>query len=338
MSNDELFDKSLEQQLNLLRVEEGFRSDVLAKLKKLEDKIIAKIFTQGETVRLNRLLRQVRNIIETDFKNINKTLQKNITSLAKIQSNRQKAIISGSLGVESISGISASKINKLYKDVLIQGAPSSVWWGRQSQSLKRSFEDNMREGVLFGETLNQLVQRVRGTRAAGFNDGIMSTTTRNAEALVRSSVQAVNNAARVEVLKANDDVIKYFMHVSTLDSRTSTQCVVRDGLKWNAKTLKPVKHNLPFREPPLHWNCRSAIIGLVDDKLAQGLERASSDGPVKASTTFEKWLEGKDSDFQNQVLGVGKSKLWRDGKITFQQLLNQKGNPLTLKQLEEKYT
>jgi hypothetical protein len=37
------------------------------------------------------------------------------------------------------------------------------------------------------------------------------------------------------------------------------------------------------------------------------------------------------------MLGKGRAQLWRDGKITLQDLLNAQGVPLTLRELREKY-
>lgn len=61
------------------------------------------------------------------------------------------------------------------------------------------------------------------------------------------------------------------------------------------------------------------------------------DGQVPESLKYEDWLETKDKDFQDDVLGVGKAKLWRDGKITFTQMVDQRGNELTLKEIRSKY-
>jgi hypothetical protein len=58
------------------------------------------------------------------------------------------------------------------------------------------------------------------------------------------------------------------------------------------------------------------------------------DGQVPADITFDKWLRGKDKAFQNNMLGVGKAKLWRARRITLQQLVDMRGNPLSLQQIE----
>ena len=63
--------------------------------------------------------------------------------------------------------------------------------------------------------------------------------------------------------------------------------------------------------------------------------RSSMDGQVPEETTFKDFLDRKGEAFQDEVLGKGKAKLWRDGKITLQQLLDQSGNPIPLKELDK---
>ena len=62
------------------------------------------------------------------------------------------------------------------------------------------------------------------------------------------------------------------------------------------------------------------------------------DGQVAADLTFGDWLKGKPVEFADEMLGKGRAQLWRDGKITLQDLLNAQGQPLTLKQLRERYS
>lgn len=65
--------------------------------------------------------------------------------------------------------------------------------------------------------------------------------------------------------------------------------------------------------------------------------RASMDGQVAADLTFADFLAGKGNAFKNEVQGKGEADLWRAGKMTLQQLLDQRGNPLTLERLRAKY-
>jgi SPP1 gp7 family putative phage head morphogenesis protein len=345
-ANDEIFENTLDQQLNTLRVSAPFQAQVLRDLRKLERSIIDKINELSpedangpRSRRLNALLREVNMLIDVDYKNIDQELSEELTKLASIESTRQSKILADAVGVSASStALPPAKLNNLYRDTLIEGAPSSQWWSRQSDRLKRLFEDEMRQGVLLGETNQQLIQRVRGTRAFNFTNGIMNVTRNNAEALVRSSVQAVANATRFETLDANSNLLRSYRHVSTLDSRTSTQCIVRDNKRWKADTKEPIGHNVPFQIPPIHWNCRSTLVGEVKGTtLPDDADRESDDGPVPANTSFEDFLDKKSKKYQDDVLGPGKADLWREGKINLTQLLDQRGNPLTLEQLTLRY-
>ena len=244
--NEEIFDKTLEQQLNTLRVDGGLRRRVLRDLRKLESEIAIKIAeiapenaSRFKATRLRDLLREVRSLIDADFRKIEEELREQLTELASVEATRQTQILSTAFAVGiSTAAISTAKLNAIYRDALIEGAPSAEWWKRQSEQLKRSFEDQMRQGIILGDTNDQLVRRVRGTQAFGFTNGIMNTTRRNAEALVRSSVQSVANSARFESMELFQERFKSYKHVSTLDSKTSERCIVRDGKRWNAETKR----------------------------------------------------------------------------------------------------
>jgi hypothetical protein len=58
------------------------------------------------------------------------------------------------------------------------------------------------------------------------------------------------------------------------------------------------------------------------------------DGQVPEDITFGAWLDKKGVTFQDKLLGKKRAQLWRDGKITLTQLVDFRGNPLTLSQLE----
>ena len=98
---------------------------------------------------------------------------------------------------------------------------------------------------------------------------------------------------------------------------------------------------------PRHWNCRSSIVAITKsweemgskipvDKMDPGT-RASMDGQVAAETNYEQWLASRSATQQDKILGAGKAQLWRDGKITVRDLLDQSGRPMTLDQLQQKH-
>lgn len=113
-------------------------------------------------------------------------------------------------------------------------------------------------------------------------------------------------------------------------------CAPLDGKEWT-KAGNAIGHKFPYPNYPLHFNCRCLIIPVVLDG-PQGGTRASADGQVPASQTFDGWLERQSKARQNEILGKGRAKLYRDGKITLSDLVRGNGSPLTLNELRSKYS
>lgn len=176
--------------------------------------------------------------------------------------------------------------------------------------------------------------------------GVLEVSRRNAAALVQTSIQTVANVARLEAFAQNADIVKGVKQISTLDSHTTDICIAYSGMAWNLEG-KPIQGNkLAFNNgPPRHWNCRSILIPITKTFKELGIDtpelkkstRASTDGQIDAGTTFDSFLKRKGEAFQNEILGPGRAKLWRDKKITLQQLLDLQGNPLSLSELQAKY-
>src|SRR5208282_1106769 len=152
-------------------------------------------------------------------------------------------------------------------------------------------------------------------------------------------------------------------------------CRAYDGLTWTYDSdqgkMKPVGHDKKWLGyPPLRWACRSTTIpvmrkwselsdmrlahkddqtvqevfekelgdqGFSDDEIADihQDQRASMDGQVADSLTYEEWLKSKPDQFQQQVLGQQRWRLWQDGKVNLAQMIDGDGNPLTVDELKQ---
>jgi hypothetical protein len=78
-------------------------------------------------------------------------------------------------------------------------------------------------------------------------------------------------------------------------------------------------------------------LGINMDELPDGT-RASMEGQV-TDKTFEDWLKRKtesDPTFADRTLGKGRAELWRNNKITMDQMISG-GQPLSLSELQAKY-
>jgi SPP1 gp7 family putative phage head morphogenesis protein len=205
------------------------------------------------------------------------------------------------------------------------------------------FEQQVKLGMVSNETIDQIVRRISGDEAFA---GVMPQGRANAAALVQTSIAEGANDARLAMYRKNADIIKGVQQLSTLDERTTDICIAYDGAAWDLDGNPIEGNDLPFDGgPPRHWNCRSTLVPVIksSDELGVDVEvlpgtRASMDGQVSDKMTFGNWLETKTPEQQDAILGKGKAQLWRDGKITLRDLLDQSGRPLTLEQLKERVT
>ena len=243
------------------------------------------------------------------------------------------------------SKLDPATIRALVSGTLVNGSKPSVWWNRQSIDFRNSFMDTMRTSARNGESLTQAITRVVGGTVDGVTvPGIMKTTKAKAGALAATAQNAVANEAALKTFQQNNDVIKAVSQISTLDNRTSDICIAYSGQTWDVNTLQPIMgSSLPFNGgPPRHFNCRSRLrpvtktfkeLGVDADEIPAGT-RASMDGQVPSDITFNQFLRGKSKGFQDDLLGPKRAQLWRNDDITLTQLVDMRGNPMSIAQLE----
>jgi len=202
------------------------------------------------------------------------------------------------------------------------------------------------DGFVQARTTDQIVRDLRGTRSKGYADGILESTRRDAAAVVRTAISHTAEFAKQKVFSANADLGRGYQWVSTLDTRTTPECQVRDGMEYDMD-FKPVGHNYPWGAGPgaLHWQCRSTRVMLtkswrqlgVDVDEFSAAERASMDGTVPEKTTYEDWLKDQSKARQNEVLGATRAEQFREGNLSLRDLYSAQGEELTLAELRNKY-
>jgi SPP1 gp7 family putative phage head morphogenesis protein len=226
----------------------------------------------------------------------------------------------------------------------MQGHLLKSWFENEAAGTAFRAAQQIRLGVAQGETIGQLVQRVRG-KATGapirdakgritgyrFSGGVMETTTRHAEAIVRTAVNEISNTAALNTFRANSDITSEYQYTATLDSRTSLVCASLDGRRF--------KYDDPqAKRPPQHINCRSIVVPVVD-WAGLGLEpppegtRASAGGQVSADTQYSDWLKGQSATVQDEILGPSRGRLFRDGKVTLREMVRSDGRRVRLEEL-----
>lgn len=355
-ANDRILDAVQRHAIDLLRLEAGERRQVLSILRDLEGEIVTALRRVDPTgvgdryrpARMQKLLDQVRDTIRGSYRDISRAMTGELIELADIEAEAIARIINRGVGFDLAENtLTREQLRSLARGVLVQGSPVSEWWADQAGQTLRRFTREMRMGIAAGETNAQLVRRLRGgvqdgERIAGF----MQTTRHHAESLVRSATQAVAGEAKQAVYEANADILQGVMWVATLDARTTVGCAARDGLLYTVEDREPIGHDLPWDGGPgnRHFGCRSTSMPVTKSWQELGLDihdlppgtRASMDGQVPEETRFEDWLGRQSQARQDEVLGAGRADLWRDGNITFRDMLDQRGRELTLEELRQR--
>lgn len=288
---------------------------------------------QATTRRIEALIKSLSDISK-EYKNINNRVQGELFELGVSENKWQIGMIKEETGVD-LDFIVPNE--KLIKSVItskpFDGRTLEQWFDRLANSTQERLGQEIRRGVVEGLTTDQIVRNVRGTRALNYSDGVLNTTRRQTEAVVRSAVQHASNAARDELFKANRDMIKGVQWVATLDSRTCLECSPLDG------QFFPVEKH---PHAPLHVGCRCTLIMVLKSWKELGLNgqdlppstRASMNGQVAGSINYNDWLKTQPNDVIVDALGVKKAKLFSDGDLNLKSFVSDNRSILTLKQLE----
>lgn len=322
-----IFDDAIELQLDLARTSSSIERDVLVLLVALQKELVAKIaageFTAASRARIDRQLSETTKLISGYYGKASSLIAEATPAIAEVAARATAQ----SLSVAVTAAMpSTAVLETIASQSMIQGAAQGAWWAKQSTDTAFKFGQAVRRGLASSETNGQIIGRVRG---------FMDVSRRSAAALVQTSVATVANNSRAAVYAANDDIIKKYRAVATLDSHTCLTCAPLDGLEWH-KDGGAIGHKFSFPQYPLHFNCRCLTIPVVFDG-PQGGKRASSDGPIAASDTFTDWLSRQPPAKVEDILGKGRAELYRSGKLTLTDLVSGRGKPLSLTQLQNKY-
>lgn len=217
-----------------------------------------------------------------------------------------------------------SQLNAIVTAQPFEGKFFKEWFSDLSVSFTDSIMGEVRKGLTIGETIPQLAQRVVGTAPADFADGVFAKQMRQAETIVRTTVNHVSSATRQATFDENSDLIKGVRYVATLDARTSLICAGLDG------KVYPLDEG---PRPPMHPNCRSQIVPVLKSAAELGLnlkemsdtQRASMNGLVSAKQTFGSWLRDQDAAIQRDVLGKTRYELFSRGLVPIEGFANDKG-------------
>jgi SPP1 gp7 family putative phage head morphogenesis protein len=336
-ANEMLLDAAVRHSIDLTRYSNGTVRKIIALLNRSDADIVAQlqaIDSDGFTKkRLEKLLTELRIINRDAYDLIERELTAELAALADYEAGFQVRAIQSALPIElAIVQPTAAQVYAAAMARPFQGRILKDWGKDLEASAFAKVRDAIRIGFTEGETIDQMVRRVRGTRARNYADGALQISRRNAESVVRTAVTHTANAARQETYAQNKSVVDKVRWTSTLDGRTTLVCMGRDGVTY------PVDSG---PRPPAHFGCRSTTVPVVKSWRDLGFDideldpatRASMSGQVPATETYGSWLKKQPAEFQDNVLGDTRADLFRKGDLSVDRFTDSKGSEYTLDQL-----
>lgn len=382
-ANENYFDASIRHQIGIRRLTAGEVNRVLALMEKADRELVMKIrerLTRLGSVedftsrRLALLLADVRDARAEMIRQVRRQTTGTLLELGGMEVDFEQRLIQTSVPIDlRFAAVDAAVLREIVFRRPFQGRLLREQFQALSAADRRNLTAALQLGLAQGESVQQIVRRVAGTRAENFRDGALAITRRNAETVVRTSINHVSNASREALWDANEDMIAALRWTATLDGRTSPVCRGRDGklapiggkdLPEGSQALSP-----PGARPPAHMSCRSVMIAVLDGegilgtrptvvstktrrrreidfrrmareqgRPIQEIRREWAErniGAVPASTSYDQFLRRQPAGFQDEVLGQTKGRLFRQGDLEMDQFIDRRGNELTLAQLSD---
>lgn len=318
---ERLIDEAIAHKIALARYSTWTVRRVLALLNRTDTDLVARILradNEGRDPRqLERLLDEVRALQADGWVVVRERLREDLDGLATTERDFAARIVRAgqrAAGVAVASNIpTTAQVVAAATARPFQGRYMRTWLADAEEGAARRARDVIRQSFVEGRSAAEVARQLRGTRANQYRDGVLEVSRRGAEAMVRTANSHYAAVASRQTYQAMG--VAKVRFVATLDARTTLICA---GLH---NTVHPLDR---FPWPPRHINCRSVASPEID-----GLE------PIEARS-YEAWLRRQPVEVQNEVLGVTKARLFRDGGLTIDRFTDSRGRVLTLEQLRRR--
>lgn len=330
------FDETVEQSSLLERYKEElfaaalliwrpWRRRIVGRTRSGLERLRGRGISATRTKAFQQILDRQADALEQVFSRLERMLTRELREMAALELEFAETALERVLPEISLGKLEPGAANRVVSQRPFEGQVLKKHFDRLNRETREALERAVRQGIVNGESLDQIVSRVR--QRAG---GALQVTERNLRSMVHTAVNTASNAARLEVFQANAANIARVRWVATLDSSTCVICASLDGKTWPLS-----EPNIPI--PSVHWQCRCDIIPEIAG--APVGERASANGPVPGDMTYDDWLRLQPESVQNRVLGKTRAEMWRSGKLRGldpRVLLNANNRPVTLDVLRKR--
>lgn len=232
--------------------------------------------------------------------------------------------------------------NKIRKLPYAEGQLIDLIFPNIAEGVRKKAEYVIRDGIYQGQTTQQIIQRIKGTKKLNYSDGLLHQTRNAIDAEVKTARAHVSNIAYLDTWKALG--FEYTKDVATLDGRTSLGCAAKDG------RIQQIGEG--HQKPPYHRRCRTVQIGcdkegdiegvrpfVADNRPVKNIPKDQRDGKigqVDANTTYKEWFARQDDTFQRNLLGKTRFELYKSGEFPIDKFVDPlSGKKFTIAELRQ---
>lgn len=294
----------------------------------LRQRIQAADATEFQMGRMVALERDIQLLVTTATQGIQQRLDLDDFAVQEVQFTQRllgaavSVDLAEGLDLDAVRAITTRRQMRLVAGNTVKHLTVPQMFQEFSEAAGRDALRLVQAGVLEGKTQQEI--------SKGVAELVVTRSRRQAETVVRTSINHIGGAARDAVYQANADILDGVKWVSTLDGRTSDSCRARDSVVYPLNSGP---------RPPGHYGCRSVVVPEINEKYRLSVkgERASMNGPVDNRVTYGGWLKRQPVEFIDDVLGEKRGKLFREGKLRIDQFVDDRGRTLTLEELKQRY-
>lgn len=376
-SNDLLRDRIVRHQIELLRLGTGEQARLVSILDETEADIRRQLekgySTSLSEAKLQFLEDTIGRIRRAGITGMVDSFQDTMKDFVRHEADFAAQIIEDEMPVVlDLDTPDPATLTSLVENSRFLGKSLSEWGESMAASELDRINTQIRVGMAQGLGTDEVVRSILGSEEFKGADGITSTTRNQVDSLVRTAINQYSNAAREELARKNRDIIDEEVFVATLDSRTTLICASNDGKRF--KIGEGPKPPLHFRcrslrvqaiagdligDRPLKPDAERDLLKQYADKQGWDTPPRSRDalpkghktkfdsfkrkriremvGRAPSPTTYEDFLRRQSNEFQEEVLGVEKAKLFRDG-MKLDKFVDKNGRPYTLDELKARET
>ncbi len=222
----------------------------------------------------------------------------------------------------------------------------SNYWRKWTDEIDALVQNGFVNGQNINEIANNVFSQMRLEKSTT-SKNTLSRARRSAKSVAITGTNHYANTARINFVDKNDNILKGYRLIAVVDSRTSQKCRALDQ-----KFIAKDSSRLSSLTPPLHINCRTALVYEVDERYSlddKDTKRASSfevDGkrdpkPVSSEGIYYEKMKSLKAADQDNILGPSLGRAFRkmDNPTEFANAtIDSLGNPLTIAEMKRKIT